>query len=245
MKDVFISGGTGTIGSQIVRSFVESDYRVTFSYNRHHEQALELSRRYNVTAHQINFRSDWQPPKTNVDILINNAGVNLSGHLFNDTSDDEVLISNQVNLMAALRFSRQYAPRMTTKKYGRIININSLYGLTAPPRRLSYSISKFALRALTMTLAQELAPFGITVNDICPGPVDSDMLRAMGAEAVARGRYPSVSAYLEAVGSEVPIGRLITPEEVAAVALFLASDAASACTGQAICIDGGLLHRGP
>jgi NAD(P)-dependent dehydrogenase (short-subunit alcohol dehydrogenase family) len=243
MKTVFINGGTGTIGSQLVRSFADSGYSVAFSYNRHEAQARDLAAQYNLAIYAIDFLSEWTPPAETPDILINNAGINLSGHTLEHTSDLEVGQSSQVNLIAPLRFARQYSPKMIENGYGRIININSLYGLSAPALRLSYSASKFALRAMTMTLAQELAPFGITVNDICPGPVDSDMLRGMGAEAVAAGRYADLRQYLRAVADDVPIKRLISAEDIAAVALFLASDQASACTGQAICVDGGLLNR--
>ncbi len=243
MRTVFIGGGTGTIGSELVRSFVANGYRVAFSYNRHMDQARALAAEYDLEIYEIDFLSDWTPPTEAPDILINNAGVNLSGHSLEHTTDREIESSTQVNLLAPLRLARQYAPSMIEKGFGRIININSLYGLYAPALRLSYSVSKFALRAMTMTLSQELAPYGITVNDVCPGPVDSDMLRKMGAEAVARGRFTDLQHYLAAVADDVPIKRLISAEDVAAVALFLASDQASACTGQAICVDGGLLNR--
>jgi NAD(P)-dependent dehydrogenase (short-subunit alcohol dehydrogenase family) len=101
---------------------------------------------------------------------------------------------------------------------------------------------KFALRAMTCSLAQELAPFGITVNDVCPGPVDSAMLRSMGAGAVEEGRYDSVEEYLASVGQDLPTRRLVLPSEVASAVSYLASPESSACTGQAIRVDGGLLN---
>jgi NAD(P)-dependent dehydrogenase (short-subunit alcohol dehydrogenase family) len=240
VRKVFISGGTGAIGSALVRRFAEDGYDIEFSYNRRWSQADELSREYGIRKHRLDFTQAWSPPDTTADILVNNAGVNLSGHDLSDTTDPEITQTLEVNLLAAIRLARYFTPLMVSNGFGRIININSLYGVFAPARRLSYAISKFALRAMTGSLAQELAPHGVTVNDICPGPVDSEMLRSMGAQAVADRRYPDLEHYLTDVGREVPIGRLIKASEVAAVAAFLATESAAACTGQAILVDGGL-----
>jgi NAD(P)-dependent dehydrogenase (short-subunit alcohol dehydrogenase family) len=130
---------------------------------------------------------------------------------------------------------------MTNSRFGRIININSRGGLTSPANRLSYAMSKHALRALTQSLANELAPYGITVNDICPGPVDSDMLRDMGTAAVSAGRFSSLDEYLDDVRADMPTRRLVDPDEVAAVAEFLIAPSSGSCNGLALRVDGALL----
>ena len=240
-KRVFISGGTGTIGGSLVRRFAEDGYDLELTYNTNVEQAHEFESHYGARLHHIDYLRDWQAPESQVDVLINNAGVNLSGLPLAETTDDELRNSFEVNVVAAARLAREFSPGMKQRGFGRIININSLYGLRGPALRLSYAMSKFAMRAMTGSLSQELAPFGITVNDICPGPVNSAMLRRMGERAVEVGRFSDVDQYLAEVGSEVPIGRLIEPSEVAAVAAFLAGPSAAACTGLAIRVDGGML----
>jgi NAD(P)-dependent dehydrogenase (short-subunit alcohol dehydrogenase family) len=190
----------------------------------------------------LNFLEAWDPPQLDIDALINNAGINLSGHDYRATSEEELRQTVEVNLLAPFRLCQHFCPGMTSRGFGRVININSLWGLSAPANRLSYSISKFALRAMTATLAQELAPFGVTVNDVCPGPIDTSMLRSMGEAAVAEGRFLSVEEYLSSVSNEVPIGRLIGPNDVADTVVHLLGPGANACTGQAIRVDGGLLN---
>ncbi len=223
--------------------FVSHGDIVEFSYNSRQAEAEALADRYGVNAIRLNFLGSWEPPDTVAEVLINNSGVNLSGHDLAATTDDEVRQSMEVNVIAPLRFARHFVPYMRRLGRGRVININSIYGLAAPRLRLSYAMTKFALRAFTCSLAQELAPHAITVNDICPGPVDSAMLRKMGADAVAAGRYPDLQRYLTAVGNELPLGRLIMAGEVATAAAFLASPAAAACTGLALRVDGGQLNQ--
>lgn len=240
-RAVFVCGGTGAIGEALVREFAQRGDHVHFSYNSSLQQAEALAAELNVTPLRLDLANPFDPPDLQPDILVNNAGVNLSGHPLSATSDDEVLATHRVNVLGPLRLCQAYVPGMASRRFGRIININSLWGLAAPANRLSYAMSKHALRALTLSLADELAGDGITVNDICPGPVDSAMLRSMGAEAVASGRFDSVADYIYDVEREMPTGSLVTPEQVAAVAAFLATPEASNCNGLAIKVDGGLL----
>ncbi len=240
MKSVFISGGTSRIGQALVRIFAGAGYSVVFQFQSRHAEAGQLERESGAHAIQIDFLSPWVPPDIKADVLIHNAGVNLSGHPFDTMSDQELADSIGVNVVAALRLAKQFAIHMRREGWGRIININSIYGFRAGKRRLSYNISKFGLTAATQSLAVELAEDGITVNEICPGPIKTEMLMKMGELAVREGRVPDTTAYLEDIASTVPIRRLISPDEVAATALFLASESAAACTGTSIVVDGGL-----
>lgn len=240
-RRVLISGGTGTIGATLVRRFSESGDEVCFTYARSQDQATQLAQDFDAKAYRLDLLAEFDPPDFEPEVLVNNAGVNISGHPLSETTDEEVLATIAVNVMGPLRLCRRYAPSMVQAGFGRIININSLWGLSAPANRLSYALSKHALRAITKSLAQELAPFGVTVNDICPGPIDSAMLRAMGTAAVSTGRFATLDAYLDDVRQEMPIRRLVEPRDVAAVAEFLTTDEAASCNGLAIRVDGGLL----
>jgi len=164
-----------------------------------------------------------------IDILVNNAGVCERGRIEEITEEqwDRTLA---VNLKGPFLVSRAVAPRMKSQKSGRIINISSIAGKTGGLMvGLDYSASKGGLLAMTRALARELAPFGITVNSVCPAMVDTEMGRLFGEEEKRR--------YL----AGVPLGRLATPEDVAAAVLYLASDAAGYVTGEVIDVNGGLV----
>lgn len=239
-RKVFVSGGTGAIGRGIVERLANEGHTIHFSFCSSEAEARELESSLGATAHHIDYSTEWAPPISQADILINNAGINLSGHDVLATSQEEIEATLCVNFGAAMRLCQHFVPEMKARTWGRIVNVNSLYCLLRPRIRLSYTTSKFALRALTGTLAAELASSGITVNDVCPGPVDSQMLRTMGQLAVEAGRYGSLEEYLQGVGRDVPIGRLISPAEVAEAVAFLISDLAGACTGLSLRVDGGM-----
>jgi NAD(P)-dependent dehydrogenase (short-subunit alcohol dehydrogenase family) len=209
MKTVFVSGGTSRIGEALVRHFTGAGHRVFFQFKGKDVEAAQLERESGAHAIQIDFLSAWKPPDIEVDVLVHNAGVNLSGEPFDRTSDQELADSVEVNIVAVLRLTKQFAKRMRKSGWGRIININSIYGFRAGKRRLSYNVSKFGLRAVTQSLAIELAEAGITVNEICPGPIETDMLLKMGELAVREGRAADITRYLVDVASAVPIQRLI------------------------------------
>jgi len=242
-KNVFVSGGTSGLGIAIVRSFVTAGYQVAFQYNKNTAEAAALSAQTGARPYQIDFLRDWTPPEIEIDIFVHNAGVNLSGESFDKMSEQELYDTMQVNVLAASRLARQFYPHMKSIKWGRIISINSIYGFRAGKRRLSYNISKFGLSAFTQSLAIELAEDGVTVNEICPGPINTSMLLRMAKLAVHQARYPDVASYMADVSATVPIGRMITPDEISVAVLFLASEAAAACTGASIVIDGGMSLR--
>ncbi len=173
-----------------------------------------------------------------VDVLYNNAGVNSSGSVIDATEDDWDR-SFAVNAKGTFLCSRVAARSMVHTGGGSIINQGSVAAVVGIANFASYCASKGAVVALTRSMSVDLAPRGVRVNVICPGtvytPLMEPMLRARGGGDMAAGLALTVAKY--------PIGRLGTPEEIAAVALFLACDDSSFLTGSVITADGGMTSQ--
>ena len=160
-------------------------------------------------------------------ILVNNAGITRDTLIPRMSEDDWDAVVN-TNLRGTFLFTRAAARPMMQGRYGRIINIASVSGLTGNPGQANYSASKAGVIGMTRTVAKELAGRKITVNAIAPGFIESEMTEALG---------PVV---LEEVKKRIPAKRLGHPAEIASGVLFLASEAAAYITGQVLTIDGGL-----
>jgi NAD(P)-dependent dehydrogenase (short-subunit alcohol dehydrogenase family) len=174
-----------------------------------------------------------------VDVLVNNAGWNGRVQLVRDMPLDAWNTTIGINLTGTMLITREVIPMMAAHGSGAIINIASNVARRGLPLRADYVCSKWALLGLTQTLALELVDDGIRVNAVCPGPIEGDRIeQIMQMHAEAQGvDIESVRRAWEAV----PMGRFVRAEEVAAVALFLASEASSAMTGQAINVTGGFI----
>jgi len=173
-----------------------------------------------------------------VDVLYNNAGVNSAGSVIDATEDDWDR-SFAVNAKGTFLCSQAAAPGMVAAGGGSIINQGSVAALAGIANFASYCAAKGAVVALTRSMSVDLAPRGVRVNVICPGtvytPLMEPMLRARGGGDMAAGLALTVAKY--------PIGRLGTPEEIAAVALFLACDDSSFMTGSVVTADGGMTSQ--
>jgi NAD(P)-dependent dehydrogenase (short-subunit alcohol dehydrogenase family) len=173
-----------------------------------------------------------------IDVLYNNAGVNSSGSVLDATEDDWDR-SFAVNAKGTFLCAQAAAPAMVAAGGGSIINQGSVAALVGIANFASYCAAKGAVVALTRSMSVDLAPRGVRVNVICPGtvytPLMEPMLTARGGGDMAAGLALTVAKY--------PIGRLGTPEEIAAVALFLASDDSSFLTGSVITADGGMTSQ--
>ncbi|GIX06365.1 MAG: 2-deoxy-D-gluconate 3-dehydrogenase [Candidatus Poribacteria bacterium] len=163
-----------------------------------------------------------------IDILINNAGTNVRDATLELSVEDWQRVLD-VNLTGCFLYAKAVLPHMVARKYGRIINMSSIFGVVGFPARSPYTASKGGLLNMTRTWALEFAKDGITVNAICPGPFDTPMNRPL---------KNNPEAY-QAFVSRIPMGRWGQLEELASVAVFLASDASSYITGAAILVDGG------
>jgi NAD(P)-dependent dehydrogenase (short-subunit alcohol dehydrogenase family) len=177
-----------------------------------------------------------------VEILVNNAGVGSSSNPravveFDDAFWDQTLA---INLTAPYLLCKAVLPGMLERRWGRIITIASVNSKIGSLHGAAYAASKHGVLGLTRTLAQEVAGQGIAVNAICPGPVHTVMNdRRIEYDAKRRGM-----AVKDLEASLTPLGRRLEPEEIAPLAVYLASDSAAAVIGQAINIDGGVLMTG-
>jgi 3-hydroxybutyrate dehydrogenase len=249
-KIVLVTGGGKGIGRAIAAAFATAGARTVITGRNRATlgEATEAIQRAGgrvlpLTC-DVRLRSDVAEVKRAiasrfgaVEILINNAGIAPAAP-FVDMEDvvwDETIA---VNVNGAYNCCKAFLPEMIAARWGRIINIGSTVCKVAYPSISAYVASKHALLGLTRALALETARFGVTVNIICPGYVDTELTRA-NARRLAEARGTSEAQVLDALTHSSPQKRLIDPEEVAALAVMLAGDGARGITGQAINIDGG------
>jgi gluconate 5-dehydrogenase/3-oxoacyl-[acyl-carrier protein] reductase len=166
-----------------------------------------------------------------VDILVNNAA--LAARLPTEDTDADLIDSMfAVNVRAPLLLVAALVPGMRARGRGSIVNLSSVSGIVGTPRRAAYAATKGALDAATRSLATELGPSGIRVNSVAPGVVDTDLW----------AKNKAIPGVIEQIEHQTPLGRWATPEDVADVVAFLASDAARFVTGETISADGGMAH---
>ncbi|MBO7305019.1 MAG: 3-oxoacyl-ACP reductase FabG [Clostridia bacterium] len=237
MRTVLITGGSRGIGAAMVRLFSENGYSVAFTYKNSTAAAEELARSTGALA----IRADSAVPEEiesavreaeekigNIEILINNAAVSAFS-LFTDISLEEWRRVLSINLDGAFLYTRAVLSGMINRKCGRIINVASMWGQVGASCEVHYSTAKAALIGMTRALAKELGPSNITVNCISPGVIDTEMNAVLSGEV------------LSSLAEETPLSRIGKPDEVAAAALFLASDGAAFITGQVLGVNGGYI----
>jgi len=172
-----------------------------------------------------------------VDILVNNAGIAESATLANTT--DELWHRHlAINLTGTFYCTRAALPAMLKNGWGRVINISSIAGKTGAPYVTAYSASKHGVMGLTRSLAMEVGASGVTINAICPGYVDTEMV-SRGIDRITTRTGRSAEEALESLKRMSPQNRLVTSDEVAAIALLLASEDGRGINGQGLNVDGG------
>ena len=240
MRNILISGGSRGIGRAMVEAFARNGDRgdrVAFIYRTRDEEAARVAETFGAVAIKADVSDPMEVRRAiteaeaalggSIDVLVNNAAVSWIGQM-QDMTDEEWRRVLDTNLSGAFYLSREVVRGMVKNHYGRIIHIGSMWGKVGASCEVAYSATKAGLRGLTMAMAKEFGPSGITVNCIEPGFMDTEMNAAMD------------EASKQVLCDETPLGRMGTPAEVAAAAVFLASDAAGFITGQVIGVDGGL-----
>lgn len=239
-RTVLVTGGTGSVGESLVVRLAREGCRVTFLYHSSTRRARRLARVTGATALELDLRKDCELTVRKFDILINSAGINENAELTRDLPRAGWDRTIAVNLTAPFMVIQQCLPYMMRRRWGRIINISSIYGLRAVGTNVAYTVSKHGLSGLTKTVAREYGRYGITCNEICPGPVRSRMLRRVCEERAAQDGV-SLKEYMADVKEEVPTGRLVEPSAIAQMAVVLMGDSSGSTNGASFVVDGGMI----
>lgn len=249
-KTALITGGGRGIGREIALTFARQGARIAVAA-RTADQVEQVAREIGNNAIALvcdvsdsesvtGMFSDMRERLGDADILVNNAGVAESATFVNTT--DELWHRHiSINLSGTFYCTRAALPAMLKKRWGRVINIASIAAKTGAPYVSAYTASKHGVLGLTRTLALEVATAGITVNAICPGYVETEMV-TRGIDQITKKTGRSPEEALDALKKMSPQNRLVTSEEVAAVALLLASDEGRGINGQGINVDGGTVQ---
>jgi NAD(P)-dependent dehydrogenase (short-subunit alcohol dehydrogenase family) len=245
-KTAVVTGASRGIGQALVRAFVKEGYEVWALARAAdalealakelggavHPLAIDVADEAAVLAASKRILEAGTPR-----VLVNNAGITVSAPLHKTSSQDFHKVM-AVNVTAPFLFSRELIPAMAAAGGGRVINIGSIAATRGVKYTSAYCASKHALLGLTRSLAVEWARKNVTVNIVNPGWVETDMLTNAKA-AISKSTGRSEQEAHAALANMNAMGRVIQPEEVAALCLFLASDAAATITGSAYNIDGG------
>jgi len=234
-KNVLVTGCSRGIGLAIAKKLIDEGYFVVGtsrskidlanllgSDNCLH-QAVDISNEDDISL----MIESLIKQEIHIHCLVNNAGITKDQLFMRMNSDDWNSVIN-TNLNGVFYLTKSLIKSMVKSKYGRIINISSVAGLMGNAGQVNYASSKAALSGFTKSLAKELASRNITVNNVCPGFIESDMTKELS------------DAQLDNALQQIPLQRFGTAEEVASLVAYLLSDAANYITGQELSIDGGM-----
>ncbi len=235
-----VTGGSLGIGAAVALDLAGQGANVALNYRKHKEEAEEIIRKaeekgvkgmavqadVSVFEDAAKMVEEVHAAFGRLDILVNNAGINWDGVVWKMAEDqwDKVI---DVNLKGCFNYTRAIAPLFREQKSGKIVNITSINGLRGKFGQSNYSASKAGIVGFTKAVARELGKYGINVNAVAPGLIETDMVKEAPQEVIDQAL------------NEIILGRVGKPEEVASVVSFLCSDAARHITGEVIKVDGG------
>lgn len=239
-KLALVTGATGGIGQSIVKALANQGAKVIM-VGRNEEKLQNLKQELSDKVYSLicDFNDDSQINSLienaekqfgNIDILVCNAGItkdNLALRIKNE--DWDIVI--QMNLTSTFKLNRAAIKSMMKRRYGRIINISSVIGLSGNAGQSNYAASKAGIIAMSKSIAKEVASRGITINCVAPGYIDTPMTEVLGEDIK------------NSIIAHIPTGRIGTPQDVANAVLFLASDESSYVTGHTLSVNGGMLMQ--
>lgn len=241
-KTVIVTGGSRGIGLAIVRAFARKGARVVIASQNEARGRTAVDALRDESDQIVFIQADVAQQQEaesmvaqvldrfgTIDALVNNAGVHEKAP-FAEESEDLWQRMYRVNVLGTVFPSQVVVRHMQQRGQGTIVHVASKAGVVGEPGHVAYSSAKGAVIAMTRAMAVELAPYGIRVNVVCPGPVVTDMLLEAVPDAASR----------EVLGAQAPLGRLGEPEDIAGAVVFLASPESAMMTGQTINIDGGM-----
>ncbi len=241
-QTVLITGASKGIGAAIAERFasMNTQMNIVLHYYQSHDAVNDIAERcrhYGAHVHTISadlrsleelkvMKQTLESMQVYPDILVNNAGVSHYG-LLSVVSEDIWDNLMSINLKGTFLCTQLFMSHMVQQKYGRIINISSIWGLTGASCEVAYATSKGGIHAFTKSLAKELAPSFITVNAVAPGAVHTAMMKDFTAEE------------RKSLEEQIPMGRLATPQEIASLVYYLALPESAYMTGQVLSPNGG------
>ena len=240
-RTILVTGGSRGIGRGICLAFAHADNHIFFNYSSAGEAAAQTEKLVaeaggTATGVQVNVASEKEvagfvaralDDTGRIDVLVNNAGITRDGLLVRMKESDWEDVLN-INLKGTFLCIKAVTKPMMKQRYGRIINVSSVVGVSGNPGQANYVASKAGIIGLTKGVAKELASRNITANVVAPGYIETDMTADLPEKAK------------DAMVSQIPLGRPGTPEDIAAAVVFLASDEASYITGQVLHVSGGM-----
>ena len=240
-RTILVTGGSRGIGRGICLAFANADNHIFFNYSSAGEAAAETEKLVaeaggTATGVQVNVAAEKEVQEFvaraldetgRIDVLVNNAGITRDGLLVRMKESDweDVL---DTNLKGTFLCIKAVTKPMMKQRYGRIINVSSVVGVSGNPGQANYVAAKAGIIGLTKGVAKELASRNITANVVAPGYIETDMTAGLPDKAK------------EAMVSQIPLGRPGTPEDIARAVVFLASDDAAYITGQVLHVSGGM-----
>ena len=239
-KTVLITGGTRGIGAACAKKFYDAGYNTALVYatddvaaqkfvsDKDMSRVLLIKGDVSDFAAMQNGAAQIAKKFGTIDVLVNNAGIACQ-KMINDITEQDWDRMFDVNVKGCFNCVKAVMDGMIHSKYGRIINISSMWGQVGASCEVHYSAAKAAVIGFTKALAKELGPSGITVNCIAPGVIDTDMNKILDSET------------MDALAEETPVGRIGTADDVAEAVMFLAGDQSSFITGQVISVNGGFV----
>lgn len=241
-QTVLITGASRGIGAQAARTFAQAGYRVALNYCHSQQEAQALQMELNqqgaqVLAVQADVQNRSEVDRMiaqieaqlgSIDILVNNAGI-AQQKLFTDLTEAEWDAMFGVNMKGMFHCTQAVLPSMIRRQRGTVVNVSSMWGVSGASCEVHYSASKAAVIGFTKALAKEVGPSHIRVNCVAPGVIRTDMNAALSEETLTQ------------LKDETPLCTLGTPQDIANVILFLASEKSAFITGQTITVDGGMI----